>query len=1439
MFSSPTPAFNNRFSSPPPSFGHPEEIPLPPKDLNSSEYKKAVIRKATACAQGRGDRFAHVRHRSFCGRMQQRGNPQPAPHVTIRGGNHVTSLLVPVPGSQLRWIAVGRASKKAESHKMACRVFFNIMDMLSLSEPRKKDGTYGRLDPRSRGNQGAFPRMPDPLSSRLLGGGHSGTSSNQFSKSRSPTPMNNIRSSPPPMANFNSQSNRSQPSSTQSSQVAHPNQLAESDDTSLEMARNVVNMYVACLCLPQLATRVSKKGPPHRPTFSFFLATFLPDRKTRIIAKGVGRGKKAIAEDNAYIDMYKRLQRDPRSNIIALRNVFTSTKVMPESILQLTIPQALRSEISQLVEDFKYHESCGVYSSVDVMLRVRRYNALTIFAERDKPIIDRPALSARLRSHQYAKSRRPSRHRAHREGLPIFAYREKILNAIEENQVVVISGETGSGKTTQIPQYIFEKYIQEGIGGKCNIITTQPRRISAISVARRVAEERGERMGDTIGYQVRLEHVRGSNILFCTAGVLLRLLNNCSTLSCVSHIIMDEVHERAINSDFLLIILKNLINVRKDIKLIVMSATLHTKAFSEYFWDAPVIELKGRCFPVKEFYLSDIKHIARESNWPSVTARNPYNQRMQVSSLNEAGPIDYPLLASLIAHISMKLFKEGVHASILVFLPGWKEIIDTKNGMERMPVTPHTTADFREFSDRIHNPNDKSFKILPLHSSLTTEEQQQIFNPSDCINIILSTNIAETGITIGNIRIVIDCGQVKEKSSYSFSVEAGRMTQLLTRKISKANAIQRQGRAGRTQDGTCYKLFNREDYEAMDEFQTPEIKRIPLDQVVLQIISLKLGSPKEFLEKALEPPTKQAVQLSIARLTALKAIIEVDVEDIAFADPDTLSGEKKLELTPLGFRMALLPVEPHSARMILMSCIYKCLDPILTLAAASETGPWIKSNSVREEVDNSKTKYSNKSLSDHIAVVNVYNEWASQPRSESYNFCKSNYLSVNQISTLSKIKSQFYSILKRSRFLDDRKWAEVNIPIPIKKKEVQKEGAVNEVQKEGIQKEGISEENIQKEDVQRGDAQKEDAQKEEDSEKVMMEQDIVPVELEPAIPRFVDESPSSVNSSCLLIIKGLITAGLFPNICLHREKRIFSTISENQLMAHPSSVLKKETGFTSPWFVFKEKGKSAAANKVYARDMTNAHPFAILLMTGAELSYAREFNLLLIHGWIPFLIDAESAELVLDLHKLIGKCIQKKFQSPMNIHNNNLIDRFVPLVIKLLDVGFRGHPNRQGRGKHRAQGTFGFVPMKQAPPLKNKTDNEKHLNSSTGHPQNIQHNPGGTQEEPKQEAGQEAEQEPEQEPEPEPEQEPKQEPEQEPNQIHLGEIDSNPYSFKDDEGIDENDNANPYLVDVGKRKVATKSISPGIKKLKIHEIEKQILELKKMKAQMLQKEESL
>ena len=487
-------------------------------------------------------------------------------------------------------------------------------------------------------------------------------------------------------------------------------------------------------------------------------------------------------------------------------------------------------------------------------------------------------------------------------GLPIVARRDDILAALNTSQVVVVAGETGSGKTTQLPKMCLE--LGRGVLGR--IGHTQPRRIAARSVAARIAEELGTPLGSTVGFAVRFADRVGPDtaIKVMTDGILLAEIQRDPMLREYDTVIVDEAHERSLNIDFILGYLRTLLPRRPDLKLIVTSATIDYERFAEHFAGAPVIEVSGRMYPVEVRYRplrADTEPDTEPDDDRGDGGRDGGGDgggggdRAKRDIDTDRGPVAEPRdQIDAIVDAVRELGAEG-SGDILVFLSGEREIRDTADVLRGLQL--------------------RDTEILPLYARLSTAEQHRVFAAHTGRRIVLSTNVAETSLTVPGIRYVIDTGLARI-SRYSHRTKVQRLP---IEAISQASARQRSGRCGRQSDGICIRLYSRADFESRPEFTDPEILRTSLASVILQMASLRLGDVAAF--GFLDPPDRRSVRDGKALLYELGAF------DADEPDPDRA-------VTPLGRRLARLPVDPRLGRMLLAADEQGCLSEVVVIAAA-------------------------------------------------------------------------------------------------------------------------------------------------------------------------------------------------------------------------------------------------------------------------------------------------------------------------------------------------------------------------------------------------------------------------------------------------------------------------------------------------------------------------
>ncbi|HVE06010.1 MAG TPA: ATP-dependent RNA helicase HrpA [Paraburkholderia sp.] len=495
------------------------------------------------------------------------------------------------------------------------------------------------------------------------------------------------------------------------------------------------------------------------------------------------------------------------------------------------------------------------------------------------------------------------------EALPVSGRRDEIARAIAGHQVVIVSGETGSGKTTQLPKICLALGRGLGAGGSGLIGHTQPRRIAASATGRRIAEELGTPFGEVVGYKVRFTDnlTPGASVKLMTDGILLAETQTDPLLKAYDTLIIDEAHERSLNIDFLLGYLKQILPRRPDLKLIVTSATIDADRFARHFGSderpAPVIEVSGRLYPVEVRY----RPVAEESAAVKAAQGTPLRERAKSQRETDRDLID------AIVDAADELCREGP-GDVLVFLPGEREIRDAAEAL-RKHHPPHT-------------------EILPLFARLSAAEQERVFRASNARRIVLATNVAETSLTVPGIRYVVDTGLARVKRySYRNKVE-----QLQVESISQAAANQRAGRCGRVADGICIRLYEEADFTARPRFTDPEILRSSLAAVILRMKSLHLTAIETF--PFIEPPPGRAIADGYQLLNELGAV-----------DDDNA-------LTPLGRELARLPLDPRVGRMILAARDQQALREVLIIASAlSVQDPRDRPIEAQEQADQAHRRF--------------------------------------------------------------------------------------------------------------------------------------------------------------------------------------------------------------------------------------------------------------------------------------------------------------------------------------------------------------------------------------------------------------------------------------------------------------------------------------------------
>ncbi|MFG1657089.1 ATP-dependent RNA helicase HrpA [Micromonospora chersina] len=565
--------------------------------------------------------------------------------------------------------------------------------------------------------------------------------------------------------------------------------------------------------------------------------------------------------------------------------------------------------------------------------------------------------------------------------LPVSERKDDIAAAIRDHQVVIVAGETGSGKTTQLPKICLE--LGRGVTGL--IGHTQPRRLAARTVADRIAEELGTELGDVVGYKVRFTDQVGDNSLvkLMTDGILLAELQTDRMLRQYDTLIIDEAHERSLNIDFILGYLRQLLPRRPDLKVVITSATIETDRFAKHFADAegnpaPVVEVSGRTYPVEVRYrpLVEVTEAEEEDEADEETVRD------QIQAIGDAVE---------------ELAAEGP-GDILVFLSGEREIRDTADALGKLVQKKRSLL---------------GTEILPLYARLSTAEQHRVFAPHSGRRVVLATNVAETSLTVPGIKYVVDPGTARI-SRYSSRLKVQRLP---IEPVSQASANQRKGRCGRTSDGICIRLYDEQDFDSRPEFTDPEILRTNLASVILQMTSIGLGDIGAF--PFIDPPDRRNVTDGVNLLHELGAL-----------NPAETDPAKRL--TALGRRLAQLPVDPRLARMVLEGERNGCATEVIVIAAAlSIQDPRERPADKQAQADQAHARFADRE-SDFVAYLNLWRYLREQQRELSSSafrrMCKAEYLNYLRVREWQDIVSQLRQVLRTSDKGEGRRGGGADLP---------------------------------------------------------------------------------------------------------------------------------------------------------------------------------------------------------------------------------------------------------------------------------------------------------------------------------------------------------------------------------------------------------------------------
>lgn len=855
-----------------------------------------------------------------------------------------------------------------------------------------------------------------------------------------------------------------------------------------------------------------------------------------------------------------------------------------------------------------------------------------------------------------------------RRALPAAAFEDKIVSTVAANQVTLLAGATGSGKTTQLPQFILDSEVKAGRGGRTRIVCTQPRRIAAIGVARRVAEERAEDLAPSgwkagkrhaaVGYQVRGDRRadEDTNLVFCTTGVLLRKLQRGLDPS-ITHVLVDEVHERSVETDFLLAILRQLLPSRPSLRVVLMSATMEADRFAAYLGPravlggsrkaplkCPVLEVPGFVHPVKEVYLDEVVKEA------GITVRREHKPRDEAGAVVADGSSDaivsaeawFRTIGQLDAGVvaaAVKMLASGrgprppppssdrKHppkmdgpGAVLVFLPGVAEI----RAVERQLSSDH------------------SLHVLPLHGQLSGEDQSRVFRsaPGGKTKVVLSTNVAETSITIPDITAVVDAGRVKE-TAYD---PRNRMTRLAERWTSLASQDQRRGRAGRVRPGICVRLYPKSMRAKIDPQPTPEIRRCAVGGLCLQIMLLGLGDPVGFLQQCVDPPSGAVIQQSMSLLRDMGA-----VHDVESAAASSSKGATEPELTPLGRHVARLPLDPQLAKSLVMGCVLRCAGPVLTVAAALAGRPVFRppphrgmdGAAERRAAIDAARKSVAAAGSDHLTLVQVYRKWsACRGWGERRALCEELHLSTDALQTLDDTRGDFAATLADLGFLRRadrgarREHGRFGEDAPALNENSDDPDVVSAALCAGLYP------NVAKVVYPDRKYHK------------LPDGSAVPEPYSPKDARYYTrfDKLAAEGSAARAGAAGAGAASGAGKSTGHASTEgpgrviTYGGVAQERVFPHPASVLFSQGELPSPWVVYFEK---AATSKIFLRDATVVRPYA-LLMFGGDVGVMHQEGLLTVGGdtWAKFDAAPRVGVLVRGLRRALDDVLLRLFDAP-------------------------------------------------------------------------------------------------------------------------------------------------------------------------------------------------
>ncbi|WFD19312.1 RNA helicase [Malassezia caprae] len=849
---------------------------------------------------------------------------------------------------------------------------------------------------------------------------------------------------------------------------------------------------------------------------------------------------------------------------------------------------------------------------------------------RARPLARQEALDASMRASRDAWHASPTfleQVRPVRESLPAHAAREMVLESVRTHRVVLIAGETGCGKTTQVPQFLLDDAIEQGCGSLCSIVVTQPRRVSAMGVAARVAAERGESLDGAVaddavvGYAIRGERraSRSCRLLFTTTGVLLRRMATGADadLASLSHIIVDEVHERSIDSDFLLLLLRRVLERNPTLRVVLMSATIQADTFTRYFGGAPYLEIPGRTYPVQTHYLEQLVQATGYRTPVALTRDDERADKLYdagaldadavptVRALVASSRTDYGLLAATVAYAAQCAAKiDGTgslrgRAAILVFCPGVGEIRQAMDAISALPI-------------------QSELAVLPLHANLPPNEQHRVFQPVGRTQrkVVVATNVAETSITIPEVCYVIDTGRVREAQ---YDARAG-VSRLLDTWASRAASRQRAGRAGRTMAGECFRLYSRAmESELQAAHSAPEMQRTPLEGVVLQVKAIQPdANVRTFLGEAIDPPSLEALDAAHTRLVVAGAL--------------HTDGGHAARLTPLGRHVAMLPLDVRQAKLLVYACLFGCVEPLLHLAALVSSRPIVASAAARDEAAAQARAQSFLGHSDLLTHAHLFAQWLTmraerRPGSDVRAFCDKHGLSALALQE---------AALTRTTLLQ----------------QLEETGLVDRAYVQGYRAQGPA-----------WPARASSLAYDMHSRHTNLLRSLLLAALWPSMAR-VDQPAARYHASA---------SGAVRKEAHARELHYFDE-HDGRVFLHPSSLLFHATECQSGYVAFLSKSARGPAGeaRTYLRDITEVPLYALLLF-GGPLHVDHEVGGVLVstgavasaHAWVRLRANPRIGVLCRQLRQLIDRMLEEGIEDPRALvapHHEPIVQAMLALV---------------------------------------------------------------------------------------------------------------------------------------------------------------------------------